>query len=883
MSRSDITAIRYLDTQSQATLSDVASSLSEFGIWEGTGSTIREVSKCIVALSSDYYWESDADHRISQVSCSESSRQKRASMFLLGKTRWESGAVPLTSSWDEHKRVIDAHKPFRDFLLKHPEQDGSIRYISVSGMPRFGSDGTFAGYLGVSRDVTRDVQLNVISNLEIAIMQLLAGAEYLDAVHATLRLVCKKLDFSKGRYWEAGNEIRALRLVDDTRSVDRSARNNPADAPRASDIKPSSMVNRAFSTGKTVFATLRRTQPPEDPGDETQKAVAVPLCGHGGMFGVLEFRAARLDYPKSRFGKFLSHLSAQITIAHDRHEATENLQESERRFASTFELAAIGICHVEPSGRVVHVNQRLIDMLGYSREELLGKTVADLSHPDDLNHTKGLITSLEKREVDHFEVEKRYIRKDGQFIWVRIKTVMKWGEHGEPLYHISVVEDISVRKQAEEKIEHMATHDELTGLPNRAQFNDLVRRAILSASDSQRHSCAVLFVDLDRFKMVNDSFGHHVGDELLRTVATRIQGAIRASDRVGRFGGDEFVVLLDKIEDAANAENVARKILHAVSEPLKLQRHECRVTASIGIAVYPDDGGDAESLIRNSDVAMYSAKQSGRNDLEKFSVDLTPTAINKIRLETQLQHALARNEFRILYQPRVEARSGKIKGAEALIRWWNAELGTIPPVQFIPVAEDSGLIIPIGSWLLRAACLQHRAWCDRKLGPISVSVNLSPKQFADPSLLDTVRESLDQAGMEAQYLELEITEGMLMSHLDRAMDTAMKLRDLGVGLAIDDFGTGYSSMMQLKRFPFDTLKIDRSFVRDLPDNREDRAITEAIIAMGRTLGVTVVAEGIETEAQCDLLRELRCDEFQGYLFGKPGHPNELAALLGRSG
>jgi diguanylate cyclase (GGDEF)-like protein/PAS domain S-box-containing protein len=877
MSQADRSAIRSLDAAAQAASSGAASDPLAVRLWEDADSTIREVSKCIVALSSDYYWESDADHRITKVSFSDEFQGQRASTFLLGKRRWETGVEPILSSWAAHREVLEAHQPFRDLLLRHTEADGYVRYISVSGMPRFRRTDEFAGYLGISRDVTTDVQLHIISDLEVSVMQLLAGTAYEEAVHASMRLICKKLAFQWGRYWEAGRKHSVLRLKDSTQTKEQVA---TREIPIDDDAEDGdSIVIRSFKTQQRMLATLESTQASAGSSGAAQKGIAIPLKSRSGRFGVLEFRSDRVDYPKARFSKFLAHLAAQVGIAHDRDQAIEGLRDSENRFASTFELAAIGLCHVGAGGRIIHVNRSMTEILGFTRQELLEKNVADITHPDDLDRTSDLIERLGKREIDSFEVEKRYLRKDGRPVWVRIKTVMKWNVRGEPLYHVSVVEDISARKSAEEKIEHMATHDELTGLLNRAMFNELLSQSVSSQERDPTNSCAVLFVDLDRFKNINDSLGHQAGDVVLKTVAGRIKDTIRESDSVARFGGDEFVVLLDTIDQPADAEHVARKILSALTEPVRVRNQECRVTASVGVAVCPEDGDEAQTLIRNADVAMYSAKQSGRNDLERFSVDLTPTIINRIRLETQLQYALERQEFRIVYQPRVDAKSGRIIGAEALLRWWNAELGTIPPVQFIPIAEDTGLIIPIGRWLLQAACEQQFAWRERGLRPIGISVNLSPKQFADPRLLDTVQESLDQAGMEPEYLELEITEGMLMADLERAIATATELRSLGVKLAIDDFGTGYSSLMQLKRFPLDTLKIDRSFIRDLPGNRDDRAISEAIIAMGKTLGVSVVAEGIENEAQSELLKDLNCDEFQGFLFGKPGHPDEVATLL----
>lgn len=836
----------------------------------------REISECVIALSSDYYWESDSEHRIVTVRFADRDHEQRASKILLGKRRWETGTIPISMSWEAHKAILDSHKPFRDFLLKGIEADRYDRYMKVSGMPRFGEAQELLGYLGVSRDVTTEVQLQIIDDLEVMVIQLLASTEYEEAIPVSMKLVCEKLGWRSAHYWVPDDSKSSLIMKEST-LTEEHGQNSPISI---SGTQLNDIVNRAWTAQTTVIGNYPNNQE-GDRGPVSPKRIAIPLGNASGRFAVLEFRADRIDYPKARLSKLLSHLAAQVEIAHDRYQAVTTLRDTMDRFSSTFELAAIGLCHIGEGGRIIHVNRRMTEMLGYSRAELLEKTVSDISHPDDRDVTADLVDQLQRKEIDQFEVEKRYVRRDGQLVWVRINSVMRWGKQGEPLHHVSVVEDISARKTAEEKVEHLATHDDLTGIPNRVLFNELLSHSLHSRERDRNGQCAVLFLDLDRFKIINDSLGHQAGDTLLKTVAERIQNTIRGSDRVARFGGDEFVVLLDKIQQPADAESVAKNILAALGEPVQLESQECRVTASIGIAICPEDGDTSHTLIRNADVAMYSAKQAGRNGFHRYSVDMTPMSVNRIRLETNLRYALERKEFRIHYQPRVNSENSRIVGVEALLRWWNAELGTIPPVQFIPIAEETGLIIPIGKWVLESACQQHVAWRKRGLSPICVSVNLSPKQFSDPELFNMVKASLEQSGMEPKYLELEITETMLMADLEGAIETATRLRDLGVRLAIDDFGTGYSSLMQLKRFPLDTLKIDRSFVRDLPTNAQDRAITEAIIAMGKTLGACVVAEGIEHEGQSALLRELHCDELQGFYFGKPAHPGEVLAALRR--
>ncbi|HEX5045864.1 MAG TPA: EAL domain-containing protein [Gammaproteobacteria bacterium] len=554
------------------------------------------------------------------------------------------------------------------------------------------------------------------------------------------------------------------------------------------------------------------------------------------------------------------------------------LRESESRYASTVELAAVGIAHIDGRGRFVWANGKLREMLGYSAAELADRTIWDVSHPQDVHVTDADRARLHAGEITSIKAEKRYVRRDGATIWVRITSALRRTAAGTPLYDVSIVEDITDRKVAEERVQYLATHDELTGLPNRAVFGELLDHAIEAAARRDRRF-AVLFIDLDRFKIVNDSLGHEAGDLLLEQMAKRIGACMRRSDVLARLGGDEFVVLLEDLADQAEAADVAKKVLSSVLAPIVIMGHECRITASIGVAIYPNDARDSQTLMKHADMAMYLAKEEGKNNFQFYSTHTSPMSVERLVLETHLARALERREFSVQYQPKVDIRTGKIKGTEALLRWWNPEVGTVSPAQFIPVAEDSGLIVPIGKWVLETACEQNVAWQRRGLPKIVMSVNMSPRQFKDPALIDDIAAVLERTGMPPELLELEITESMIMHNVDLAAAKAEAIRNLGVRLAIDDFGTGYSSLSQLKRFPIDTLKVDRSFVRDIPDNAEDKAITEAIIALGKALGVTVVAEGVETLQQHEFLRANECDEMQGFYFSRPCHPDALAELL----
>jgi diguanylate cyclase (GGDEF)-like protein len=398
---------------------------------------------------------------------------------------------------------------------------------------------------------------------------------------------------------------------------------------------------------------------------------------------------------------------------------------------------------------------------------------------------------------------------------------------------------------------------------------------------AQRRSLqfAMLFIDLDRFKVINDSLGHEAGDALLIETAKRLRKILRSREIVARLGGDEFVVILEYSATRAEIEEIADRLLWEVSQPVRLSGHECHATASIGIAMFPDHGSDVHTLTKNADLAMYLAKEDGKNNFRFFTSEAKMPSIERLTLENSLRHAVERNELSLHYQPKVDLASREITGVEALLRWTHPEYGILPPGQFIPLAEETGLIVPMGRWALQAACEQNMAWQRRGLRQVSVAVNLSPRQFTDDNLLHDVDEALLLSGMSPALLQLEVTESMMMRNVQRAIKTLDQIRGRGIRLAIDDFGTGYSSMSLMKQFPIDTLKIDRSFVRDLPDDSEDKAIAQAIISMGKALEMTIVAEGVETPAQEAFLRAHGCDEIQGFLFSRPLPPDQLAQLL----
>jgi diguanylate cyclase (GGDEF)-like protein len=428
------------------------------------------------------------------------------------------------------------------------------------------------------------------------------------------------------------------------------------------------------------------------------------------------------------------------------------------------------------------------------------------------------------------------------------------------------------------RIEYLAYHDGLTALPNRSLFNKLLSQAVSQAQRYHRQ-LAVAFIDLDRFKQINDTLGHEAGDQLLQEVANRLKACLRESDTVARLGGDEFVVLLTELEEEKYAATVAQKIIAAIASPFVLLGQEFRVTASIGISTYPLDGSDEQTLTKNADIAMYQAKEDGKNNFQFYSAKLNANSLERLTLESSLRHALERREFRLFYQAKRDMANVRITGMEALLRWEHPDLGMVAPMQFIPVAEETGLIVPIGKWVLHTACLQNVAWQKQGLPRLEMAVNLTSRQFGDEHLLRDIASILKSTGMEACLLEVEIHESLLMQDIEKTLRILTDLKAMGVKIAIDDFGTGYSSLATLQRFPLDTIKIDRSYIRDITSRDENSNLAEAIIAMGKSLSLTVVAQGVETREQAEFLREHACDEVQGFYFNRPMSSDRFTELL----
>jgi diguanylate cyclase (GGDEF)-like protein/PAS domain S-box-containing protein len=517
-------------------------------------------------------------------------------------------------------------------------------------------------------------------------------------------------------------------------------------------------------------------------------------------------------------------------------------------------------------------NGRAQQLTGMNREALIGATILSIM-PEYRDN--GIFDDMVKAATfgGMREAEWRGSTPRTRETWMHRQVVAV--EDGV----VAIVRDITERKRAEERIFHMAHHDELTGLPNRSLIRDRLDHAILHARRTAR-CVAVAFIDLDGFKLVNDGLGHNAGDELLKIVGARMQGCLRIDDTLGRFGGDEFVIILDDLADDALALTpVLEKIRQAVTEPVLLEGQEVQVSCSMGVVMYPRDGADPNTLMMNADAAMYRAKEMGNNNFQFYTREMNASVEEKLVLLEGLRNALDEQQFSLLYQPKVDLRSGRIFGVEALIRWHHPEHGMISPLRFIGLAEESGLIVAIGNWVLQTACRQNMAWRAAGLAPISMSVNVSPRQFEDKRLVDRVAQALADSALDAGALELEVTESLIMRDLAQSVGKMRELKAMGISLSIDDFGTGYSSLSALKSFPISTLKIDKSFVSELADNPDDQAIAMAVISLGHKLNLRVIAEGVETEQQYRFLRDNDCDEMQGYLFSRPLPPDEVAAML----
>ena len=604
----------------------------------------------------------------------------------------------------------------------------------------------------------------------------------------------------------------------------------------------------------------------------------------------------RKPYEPDELIKTVRNAVVKLQLERDNARMLQQLEQSEQWHRLLVNTSPDVIYTLDAQGTFTYVNDSIERTLGYAPAELIGKDYLVLVPPGELENARYRLNERRTGERATRNHELQLKRKEDllsalsertsqDYVVVELSSMGMYRtldpEHKVFLGTYGVARDISERKQAEATIAFQAYHDLLTGLPNRALFKDRLGQAIVHA---KRHGqiMATLFLDMDRFKVVNDTLGHLVGDGLLQAVAQRLRGSLREGDTLSRIGGDEFMVLLPHIRTRENAAYIAEKILASLRSPFHIEGHEIFVGISIGIAVFPDDGDTIESLVKHADIAMYHAKDSGRNDYKFFTHDLQRSFTGRLAVENEMRHALEKHQFEVYYQPQVSVQDQRIRGMEALIRWNHPSRGMVPPNEFIPIAEECGLITPISEWVLAEACRQASLWLASDMPPVTMAVNLSARQIEHPHFVDKFTHCLRENGMEGKGLEIEITESTLMRDMDGSVEKLRRLADLGVEISIDDFGTGYSSLSYLKKLPIHTLKIDRSFIHDLNGHMNNgTTIVAGITAMAKGLNLNVVAEGVETRAQLDYLRSLGCDAYQGYLFSRPVAAEKATDILTR--
>ncbi|NEW08478.1 EAL domain-containing protein [Paenibacillus sp. SYP-B3998] len=556
-----------------------------------------------------------------------------------------------------------------------------------------------------------------------------------------------------------------------------------------------------------------------------------------------------------------------LIVSHDitkRKWAEQRLEVSEQRYKSLFEHNPDIVCWIDLRGSVLKVNPALEKLAGHSSESIQGHNIMKFIAVDDLVKAQKRFFLACKGKPQNFEM--KAIHRSDSLIDLHV-TILPIVVNGQIIGVYAIAKDISNRKRTEIMNHYLAYHDTLTNLPNRRMFQERLQDAI-KAADEEASTVAVIFMDLDRFKWINDTLGHSVGDKLLQNISERLLLLQDETDTISRLGGDEFTFIVRR-SSARQITGMAQRIFECLTPAFSLEGHDLHITPSIGISLYPQDGVDAETMIRHADLAMYRAKEKGRNNFQFYKPELNEHVHHKMLLESELRKALERGELEIHYQPQISAKNGQLSGMEALIRWKHPELGMISPVDFIPLAEETGLIISIGEWILRSSCLQHMAWKKKGYPPVHIAVNLSASQFQHEGLQEMIVSALKESGMDPNFLELEITESIAMYRFDFVQKKLDALKQVGIQIAIDDFGTGYSSLSYLRKYPIDKLKIDRSFIREMTEREEDYYIVKAVIALAKSLHLTIIAEGVETENQLMMLQQLGCDDIQGYWYSKP--------------
>ncbi|MEJ2060840.1 MAG: EAL domain-containing protein [Gammaproteobacteria bacterium] len=806
---------------------------------------------------------------------------------VIGKPFWET-------PWWTHdvqeqqrlKNAIDAARQGEHIAYEttHLGPDDKLHYVDFSLKPILGSDGTVKNLLAEGHDITsrklaeeRIRRLNALYSTLSYTNQSIVRLNSANELYPEICRIAVEHGGLKGAF---------IGLIDpETNLVSAIGSYGVADE-YAKDLKISidpsipegqGPTAKALRDGRPYICNDFLADPNTQPWRERATAVGIrssaafPLFQAGKVAGALNLYAGETDFFTGELLRLLEEMVLDVSFSLENLARIEELNLA----ASVFDNSREIIIVTDAQSNIIKVNKAFTEVAGYTPEEVIGQNISMLRAGTDDSIYHSVNEAL--NETGYWQGELWNRRKDGESypVWMALTAVKN--DEGAVMNYISISLDITEHMEAEERIRHLAYYDPLTNLPNRTLVRDRVEQALVQA-ERDRHQIAMLFLDLDHFKNVNDSLGHAKGDQLLVSVAERLRTIVRRVDTVGRLGGDEFLIMLHD-SNADIAAHIAQKILDVLATPVFIDGHELIITGSIGMALFPRDGHHFDELLQHADAAMYKVKELSRNDYFFFTPELNASVFERLTLETGLRRAIKNNELLLHFQPQINIASGRITSFEALLRWHHPELGMVPPGKFIPVAEESSLISAIGAWVLYEACRQNKVWLNKGLPATIVAVNVSTRQFVISDVFEAVKNALDATGLPPDLLELEITESLLVQDMENTLTVLHRIKNLGVHITVDDFGTGYSSMAYLKRFPIERLKIDQSFVEDLPDSADDLSIASGIVHLGHSLGMSVVAEGVETQAQLETLREIGCDQAQGYLFSQPLPPDDAEATL----
>jgi len=881
----------------------------------------------LTQLIADVYWEQDEQFRFTSFTdSSPRGPEGLGTSALIGKRRWELDYINMTpADWARHIAVLEAHQPFQNLELCRLAE-GRKLWINTSAEPIFDAAGAFKGYRGVGQDITERKREEELLRLEHAVTRCLAEAD--DAapgVEAVIRAICEAQNFECGRYFFVDEKAGVMRFGAawgmPGPSVGRFLAKSRAQTYRLGE----GLSGLVWQTGRAVWVGDVTKDPrasgssrgPDGKTDLQGGSFIFPVIGEGKTIGVLSFSCGDIGGPDPRLRQAVLVIGSQVgQFLQRKHSVEAHLRHQEK--IARFGQSALG--KREPADLIEEAVQSVLEGLkadavayvepGLAERRVVVRALVGVAGSSSAQAEASfapqgpLAQVLERGEPVLLEAA---TEPPLPFGWAReLRSALLVPVRGDSGSRgalcalskgsrafgpeetgfldaaASVLSAGLQRIDSETRLAYLAQFDALTGLPNRALLSDRFSQMIVQA---RRHAkpLGVLFIDLDDFKLVNDSLGHAGGDALLKEAAQRLQASVRGGDTVARISGDEFAVILADLARPEDAAIVAQKIIDRFAPAMEVRGQEVFVTASLGIAAFPADGDDAETLLGAADAAMYRAKQAGRNQYQFFTADMNQRTRARAQLGSELRRALERDEFILYYQPKFELQSATVCGAEALLRWRHPERGVVPPAEFIPVLEETGLIVPVGEWVVRRACEDLKSWIAAGLPVLPIAVNLSARQFRQPDLDTRIRALVTAAGIDPGLIELEITESQLMHDPDQAIRVLRALREAGIRIAIDDFGTGYSSLAYLTRFPLAALKIDRSFVANVLSDQADATIVRTIIDMAQTLGFTVVAEGVETEAQAGFLRGLGCEQAQGYFFARPMPAGALRDLLAATG